>query len=428
MQELIDSLERCVRQSTFVSDRLGSVKWNIYRNYYSQRTRNDGTRILLAASKLEVADKCVEDLAAKLDPILAEFTNEKSGRFGNGLFLLLGGSGKWAQPSVTEFARDLIVAAVRLSAPQVVELLLGWTRGEPLTFKVTALLDGARIDGPLHLAEGIDISKLPSSSADLPASLPASHFAASDMDFMGGIVMSIDCEMSPALFLPDENKDGLIFDRRGRFQLARNLIPNLTIDTFCESISLACNGSIDWFVEWNEFGNLEAIGSSSTSSRSKLHRSHTPATEVSQADLDAALNIQKARFMNGKPRESLELSVRRWIRSKRAESDLDKLIELRIALELLYEIGGSNEKAFRIATYGAWHLGTNFEQRRQIRETLRKAYADSSSVIHGEKIKHAKKEPTLVSSAQDICRNAILKRLEEEQSPKWDEIILGPHQ
>ncbi len=141
--------------------------------------------------------------------------------------------------------------------------------------------------------------------------------------------------------------------------------------------------------------------------------------------MNEALKIQLARYGHGQPRENLELAVRRWVRSKRAGSDLDKLIELRIALEALYEIGGLNEKAFRISMYGAWHLGKDFDERLQFRETLRKAYDDSSRAVHGGKLKHAKKDPNLVGAAQDICRNAILRRLGESESPKWEEVALG---
>ena len=119
--------------------------------------------------------------------------------------------------------------------------------------------------------------------------------------------------------------------------------------------------------------------------------------EVSQASLNEALKIHRARHGGGGPRENLELAMRRWIRSKRSETDLDKLIELRIALEAMYEIGGLNEKGFRIATYGAWHLGENFEQRHAFRETLHKVYSDSSSAVHGGKLKYAAKDPKLFS-------------------------------
>ena len=150
-----------------------------------------------------------------------------------------------------------------------------------------------------------------------------------------------------------------------------------------------------------------------------------PKRRLRRADLEETLKIHEARHRRGKSRENLELAMRRWMRSKRSGTDSDKLIELRIALEALYEIKELNEKGFRIATYGAWHLGEDFELRQEIWETLHKAYGDSSSAVQGRKPKHAAKDRELISSAQDICRDGILKRLEETETPKWVEMILG---
>ena len=424
MQELIDSLERCVRQSTFVSDRMGRIGWNDYRRLLRTKRWDDSTWMLWSASELEIEDVHVADLGARLEPVLAEFVHTGTGRIGNGLFLLLGGPGTWAHPTVAEFARTLIRGAVGFGAQQVAALLLGWASGEPLRFRISALLEGADIDEELQLADGIRIWKLPKSSADLPASLPFFQMAATVTDFIGGVVMSMDCEMSPSLYLPDEDEVGRMSYRRGEFRMVSGKVPKLSPDTFCESVSLACNGCVDWFVRWRDFGSLEAFTYTSSGVGWKI-RSGAHETKVSQASLNEALKIHHARHGGGGPKESLELAMRRWIRSKRSATDLDKLIELRIALEAMYEIGGLNEKGFRIATYGAWHLGKTFEQRHAFRETLRKAYSDSSSAVHGGKLKYAAKDPKLVSSAQDICRKGILKRLEETERPKWDELILG---
>ena len=424
MQELIDSLERCVRQSAFVSDRMGRIGWNDYRHLVRGRKWTDSSWMLWSASKLAIDDVLVADLAERLEPALAEFMHTGTGRLGNGLFLLFGGAGTWAHPTVAEFARTLIAGAVKSGAPQVAAMLQGWANGEPLRFRVSALLEGADIDEELQLAEGIRVSKLPKSSADLPASLPSFEMAATVTDIIGGVVMSFDCEMSPALYRPDEDEVGRMSSRNGEFRMVSGQVPKLSLDSFCESVSLACNGSVDWLLQWRDFGCLEAFTDTPSGVGYKV-RSGTRRTKVSQADLDEALKIHRARHGGRGSRENLELAMRRWIRSKRPGTDLDKLIELRIALEALYEIGGVNEKGFRIATYGAWHLGANLEQRHEFRETLRKAYSDSSSAVHGGKLKYAAKDPDLVSSAQGICRNGILKRLEETERPKWDEMILG---
>ena len=99
-----------------------------------------------SASKLEIDDVLVADLAARLEPVLAEFMHAGTGRIGNGLFLLLGGSGTWAHPTVAEFARTLITGAVKSGAPPVAAILHGWANGEPLRFRVSALLEAEPVN------------------------------------------------------------------------------------------------------------------------------------------------------------------------------------------------------------------------------------------------------------------------------------------
>ena len=139
----------------------------------------------------------------------------------------------------------------------------------------------------MNLEEGVNLDALPKSSSDLPASLPFFGVGATVTDLIGGVVLSTDCAMSPALYVPTDEEIQSFSNRRGRFELASDKIPNY-------------------------------------------------------------------------------------------------------------------------------------------RETLRKVYDDSSRAVHGGKLKHAAKNQELVSGGQDICRKGILKRLEEPEKPKWEELILGP--
>ena len=84
-------------------------------------------------------------------------------------------------------------------------------------------------------------------------------------DFMGGVVMSIDCEMSPSLYRPDEDEVGRMSSRSGEFRMVSGKVPNLSLDSFCESVSLACNGCVDWFVRWRDCGSLEVFTDTSSS-------------------------------------------------------------------------------------------------------------------------------------------------------------------
>ena len=73
----------------------------------------------------------------------------------------------------------------------------------------------------------------------------------------------------------------------------------------------------------------------------------------------------------------------RWPRTPELE---DKYIDLRVALEAIYLKDFMNEHSqemrFRLALFGAWHLGADFEERRSIRKGLRDAYDTASKAVH----------------------------------------------
>ena len=426
MQELIDCLERCVRQSVFVSDRLGGTGWKEYRELFRHRGSDEFSWIRAAAARLETDEGCVRDLAAQLEPVVAGYQHPGTGQVGNGLYLLLGGPGGPVHPSVTEFARILITGAVKIGSERVVGLLREWVGGEPLHYRINVLLQGAEIDGPLRVPEGIGLWKLPESSGDLPASLPFSLLTdrVSVLGVMGGVVLSFDCGLNPALYRPEDREVSRSLPRNGNVTLGSDRAFSFPVSHFCESLSLACNGFVDWFLQWQDLGDLEAFAGRRTWDSFRYPR-HAPTTKVAQADLALALEIQDTRDSRARRGEGLELALRRWVGSKGSETDSDRLIELRIALEALYDIGESNERGFRIATYGAWHLGEDVERRKKIWGTLDKAYRDASSAAHGGRPEYAAQDPALIGSAQDICRLGILKRLGDAESPEWNEEILG---
>ena len=130
--------------------------------------------------------------------------------------------------------------------------------------------------------------------------------------------------------------------------------------------------------------------------------------------MEQARDIHVKRHVDGKTCPRLDTAISRWLKSKRFMEPLsDKLIELRIALEALYLEDESGENGFRLATYGAWHLGSNFEERRKYHKTFRKAYKSASRAVHAGTLKDAPE----IKIVQNFCREAILKRLQERQKP-----------
>ena len=423
--ELTAALERAVGAS--VCEQHGQqIPAGQVRSAFRNRRWGDQRWLYYATADLKTPAEVLAGLADTLRPALAKYLEPTTDRVGNGLFLLFGGPGRLETPTVSEFSEVLVNGAARLGATRVVDLLLGWIDGEPFHIRQCAILEGVNIEKPLRLDEGVLIAKLPSSRADLPASLPQIEVVATE--FLGRVVLSIDCELAPSLYAPEYGDDGRPLEQNGTMTAAANKIPKLSLRSFCESMSLACGEYVDWRLRWTDYGDVEAFSFAHFGAGSKP-RWGGRRTAFAQKDLERAREIHLVRYGagSGDKRRDLDQAISRWMKSKRSYSDADRLIELRIALEALYGKGAMNEKAFRVSVYGAWHLGGTVDRRRKVRDAFKKAYDDASRAIHAGDLKHTKRDKQLLPTAQAYCLDGILKRLEESDSPNWDEVILGAH-
>ena len=109
---------------------------------------------------------------------------------------------------------------------------------------------------------------------------------------------------------------------------------------------------------------------------------------------------------------------------------MDRYIDLRIALEALYledfpDERTTQEMRFRLALFGAWHLGDNFKERQSIRKKLRDSYAMASAAVHGGPIAYDAKSRELLSDGQGLCRKGIQKVLRQGLPENWGDLILG---
>ncbi len=134
-------------------------------------------------------------------------------------------------------------------------------------------------------------------------------------DLLGGVVMSIDCEMSPALYHPDEDKaHDPWFVRRGvqtgtgagPEPVARQLlrVGFAGLQRLCRLVpgveGLRGAGGVQ----------RHAIG---WTLQCSVRTPQNEDRKVSQAALEEALNIHRARYGGGKPRENMELAISRWV-------------------------------------------------------------------------------------------------------------------
>ncbi|MCY4634963.1 MAG: HEPN domain-containing protein [Acidobacteria bacterium] len=273
------------------------------------------------------------------------------------------------------------------------------------------MLYGVSIDKPVAV-EGIRIVKLASASNELIGRLPPSLVEMHGYrDILGGVLLVADAEYGPILHAVD----GASSDYKWAHGSTKRESP---ADDFCEALSLACNGGVGLSYRWREFGELQGFNpGSSYESRRDVGG---PTVGLSQEQLEEALKVYRARYRD----KRLDTAIRQWVRSKRARSLADRSIDLRIALETLYLHGREwSEYRFRLANYGAWHLGKDVKERKEIRTAFKKAYDVCSKAVHEGSVE-AKEEPSLVE-AQNLCRRAILERLADRKTPVWDDLILG---
>ena len=356
--------------------------------------------------------------------LLREFVDKDTDRIGNGLVDLAGGM---PTPKMLDYVRKLIRAAAVLGSIRTAELLIGWIQGEPVRYRSVNVLNGINIDQPLKLQEGLHIYRLPTSEYELAAHLPTVSLDVQEPHpLLGCVVLSIEYEAVPALYLPSNVKTAL---KNSNPIWARGQIENISIDSFCEAMSLACGGCVRWKFSWKEFGEVREFLNAISEATLTDVPFFTGATNFSQENFEHAREIYDLRNATRENNPSLDTTIRRWIKSKSRHSLFaDQLIDLRIALEALYLDRTEGELRFRLASYGAWHVSQNFEERKRNFQTLMNAYALASNAVHGGNVKKNDKNNKLLENAQRLCREGILKRLEEERKPEWNDLIMGEKQ
>ena len=293
------------------------------------------------------------------------------------------------------------------------------------------LLNSLPVIEPLALDDGLCIDCLSLSTDRLPANLPH-HASMSAGDYLGRTVLVIDTTASPTFFRPQTYQSEQI--------IQATLKLNVDVATVCQALSLSSNSYVDIGFFWSDYQELEAFsfaydsGSWSPSGARVRERIYTfssyinrptGVTRIIPRDAEQVLDLRPAEIppvynsLKSRDFNKIRLALARWIMSKGHErSQVDKFIDLRVALESLYLHNIGNEKyrgemRLRLALCGAWHLGVTFEERQRIFRKLRDAYDTASRVVHGGELKRTTETEELLSDAQDLCRRGILKVLRE---------------
>lgn len=107
------------------------------------------------------------------------------------------------------------------------------------------------------------------------------------------------------------------------------------------------------------------------------------------------------------------------------------MIDLGIAFESIYlsDIEDPRQELrFRLRLHAALYLGKDKDDRERLMKEVKDIYDWRSSAVHKGRLpkKTKNKEITdFLADAQDLCRDSILKIIEDKEFPDWNQLILG---
>ena len=80
---------------------------------------------------------------------------------------------------------------------------------------------------------------------------------------------------------------------------------------------------------------------------------------------------------------------------------------------------------FRLGLFGAWYLGSDLQERRNIRKKLVDVYDQASEAVHSGEVDFNEDNCQLLLDGQNLCRRGILKFLNDGPPPNWGDLVLG---
>ena len=426
------------------------------RDYFRQSSWHSDRRQIAESARPRLPEHLADELAKFLRNILGDYIDAPSDRIGHS-FPIFGSSATdvTARPdgfvefryrsTVSDFAVALIRCTALLGHHQTAILFFTLFDSNQFSYSISSLLVGITTKQRLDTTVGLRAIPLPISSEELPNSLPKER-AIPTLDYLGRCMLSIDALVRPAFFR--------LSDARGvRNELKiSSALGDASFYSIYQALSLICNRYVYFKTSWEDYEEVSALVGRSHSGNIRIgsrdpdyriglgFRRSFSTGAITLTNVDAHLSVpsislddlQKACKMHGdldsrqRNDRRFRTAVSRWVRAARPDLELaDKFIDLRIALEALYLDRNPGEQTFRLATRGAWHLGHEWSERKEIQTALRRFYGVASRVVHGEEPNVAKGDNKLLDQAREMCRRGIMKTIEQKEQPNWDDMVLG---
>lgn len=406
-----------------------------YRAWYARSRTNDGIH-QMNPSSLIYADPDVSGipegklhqltrmLRALLEPYIDPSTSQV------GFVLPSEASDNLSSTPDIDLLTKWVIRCAALGQPaRATDLLFGCIEGEPVRCTKVMVLHGVYQEQERFDLEPnvrfVRQSLLDTGLSDMiPDEIALKVVRGSDAGAIGPWVIGttmlcIDYDAPPPLRQPRDMTTSTIYlDKRVSLEPpTKQLI---------QALSLACDESIDVIYKWinfdHELASLTSCYNQFYSSMPYWNRGHRRLTP----DLVDRTGDLWGKLRGPASSRTLQLAVQRWMKSRATFDPVDQSIDVRVALEALFCQGeGNAELSLRLALRGAWYMGSDGPERRQYFDTLRKAYRMGSRAVHAGDINEAAPTvPQLLSESRNLCRDAILKRLDAGEEPDWTALVL----
>ena len=451
MPELTALLEQALLGVTFHSSEGTVYSPGELRSALARSSNSVSKARKLLSARLEVADHWVNAIADTLRFKLSQYINHDNDRIGHS-FRVEVDSPRLIKVSTNQlpeiqsvsrlfgFAKGVIRAAALLDPDTVNSLLSQWADGRPWRYKACIVLAGVYVDKRIALNRGVSVDQLAKTSEGLPISMPDMEWQAVG-SILGNAMLEVDVSTHPALFDPS-NPSVENVPLHGC-----TVLGDVSLNTFYLALSLVCNRRVGSAWRWNDFGNvvnfnrgersnLWGPGMPPTFSGSGIHHEHEtgiteltsfnpPVPNLDEVGLYRAWALSRELQRRIDADERFKIAVTRWAQAATPGLlNADRIVDLRIALEALYLDSSGGELGFRLSVTGARHTGTNLGERKDIYKSLVRFYGLASTVIHGSALTK-KADVGLVDKAATLCRDGILKIVEERNQPKWNDVLLS---
>ena len=316
------------------------------------------------------------------------------------------------------------------------------------SFEYRAILEGIKVENEITLFEGMQIVPLPDSTSELRRYLPLDFdLHVRLQDFLGKALLVINtsvspifCKPFPEVFRKEFHPDHLPF----RAEVTGGKFPNFKeydfYEKFCQVLSLVCNSAVQISLQWRSLAKYELFNLGSLAVGQVGWRTDvglfTNSAVAGETQVDKATHLYEDLVkLDSNVREKLRIPIDRWIKSKTSQTAVDKMIDLGIAFEAIYlsDISETTELSFRLRLRASWFLGKNQAHRQELMKDLSKIYEWRSKAVHTGKLPNKKKKTcftpeeveAFITNTQNLCRDSIMKILEDGEFPDWNSLILG---